>query len=151
MHCHEWVRVGQIKSTWMRRLQPPTMTHTAFHWKIEFALFRAASSTHRPKNRFQFHTVSRWPRIMFGSFSPSNDAHTVHIQRKRPIRVSQMKRQICAWPKIPSRVKTHRYERQNKINSNIYEITFLFMTLFLVCELCESWVSGSSNCRTIYS
>lgn len=115
MHRHEWVRVGQIKSM---NAASPTANNDSYCVPLKNRI-RAIS---RPSN--EQHPSAKEPipishgaslaSYSFGYFSPSNDAHTVHIQRKRPIRVSQMKRQICAWPKIPSRVKTHdTREEQN--------------------------------------
>lgn len=111
-------------------------SYTAFHWKIEFALFwdRATSSTHQPKNRFQFHTVSRWPHN-FGYFSPSNDAHTVWVnifKENDPFTAHKWRDKYARGQRSQRELRL-KIREKNKINSNIYEITFLFMTVSCVC------------------
>lgn len=138
MNGSELVRLNP----WMRRLQPPTMTHTAFHWKIEFALFRdrATSSTHRPKSRFQFHTVPRWPHIVLVIFLHQM-THTPCIFKENDPFASHKWRDKYARGQRSHRELRRMIREKNKINSNIYEITFLFMTLSCVSCVRVEWVA----------
>lgn len=141
----EWVQIGQNKSTNKWRLQHDQNDSLYVPLKNKNSRIRAADRTGswHPSaiERFQFHTVPRWPHN-FWNLSPSNAWHTetTHtiFKENDPFTAHKWRDKYARGQRSHIKRRLQRYGDRTKINSNIYEITFLFMTLS------REWVSGSS-------